>query len=163
MSWFSNTVTLPRFISVPLTMFSAGRGRQGRGSGEVTVTTGPADYPRVASRDPAQWFNEWDYPDGCPPVPGVRSVQARPRAGAVALSWPDAGLGVAYRVYVRPPGAAGYLLSSTVGFVLSTTARNVSVTLSGLTPGKYLARVVPLNLRLDTGHVAQVAFTVPGG
>jgi hypothetical protein len=158
MSWFSNTVTLPRFLSVPLTMFSAASG-----SGDVTVLTGPADYPRVAARDPSQWFDEWDYPDGCPPVPGVRSARARPRAGAVALSWPDAGLGVGYRIYLRPPGAASYLLRSTVSFVLSTTARTISVTLSGLAPGKYLARVVPINLRLHTGHVGHVAFTVPGG
>jgi hypothetical protein len=167
MSWFTDTVTLPRFISVPMTMFTAAftaaSGSAGRGSGDVTVLTGPSDYPRVAARDPSQWFDEWDYPDGCPPVPGVRSVKARPRAGAVTLSWPDAGLGVAYRIYVRPPGAASYALTSTVRFVMSTTARTISVTLSGLAPGKYQARVVPINLRLHTGHVAHVAFTVPGG
>jgi hypothetical protein len=158
MSWFTNTVTLPRFISVPLTVFSAARG-----SPDVTVRTGPSDYPRVAPRDPSQWVDEWDYPDGCPPVPGVRSARARPRAGAVALSWPDAGLGVAYRVYVRPPGAASYVLKSTVSFVLSATARTISVTLSGLAPGRYQARVVPVNLKQNTGHVADVAFSVPGG
>ena len=168
MSWFSSTVTLPRFISVPLTMFTAGPGTGGSGAGpgggDVTVLTGPSDYPQVASRDPAQWVNEWDYPDGCPPVPGVGSVRARPRAGGtVTLSWPDAGLGVAYRVYLLPPGASGYQLSSTVNFVLSTTTRTISVTLSGLLPGEYRAKVVPLNLKIDSGHAAQVAFTVPGG
>src|SRR5450756_1796977 len=161
MSWFTNTVTLPRFIAVPLTLLS------GTGGGpDNAVTAGPSDYPQVARRDPAQWFNEWDYPDGCPPVPGVTSVQARPQAGAgagaVNLSWPDAGLGVAYRVYVRPPGAASYLLETTVSFVQSSTARVISVTLSGLTPGEYLARVVPFNLRRHIGHAARVAFTVPG-
>jgi hypothetical protein len=163
MSWFSNTVTLPRFLSVPVAMFGAAGGSAGRGSGDVTVATGPPDYPRVAARDPSQWSDEWDYTDGCPPVPGVRSVRARPRAGAVALSWPDAGLGVGYRIYLRPPGATGYVLQSTVRFVLSTTARTISVTLSGLAPGKYLARVAPINLRLHTGHVGHAAFTVPGG
>jgi hypothetical protein len=158
MSWFTNTVTLPRFISVPLTMFSAASGRP-----DVTVTTGPPDYPRVPPRAPSQWVDEWDYPNGCPPVPGVRRVQARPRADAVTLSWPDAGLGVAYRVYVRPPGAVSYELKSTVSFVLSTTARTVSATISGLPPGTYQARVVPFNLKLITGHAGQVAFTVPGG
>jgi hypothetical protein len=162
MSWFSNTVTLPRFISVPMTMFGAASG-----NGDLTVLTGPPGYPRIASRDPSQWFDEWDYPDGCPPVPGVRRVKARPRAGAgtgtVSLSWPDAGLGIGYRIYLRPPGAASYVLQSTVRFVLSTTARTISVTLSGLAPGKYLAGVAPLNLRLHTGHVGHVAFTVPDG
>jgi hypothetical protein len=161
MSWFSSTVTQPRFISVPLSMFSPVTAAGG--GPDVTVVTGPPDYPQVASRDPAQWFDEWDYQDGCPPVPGVGSVRARSRAGAVTLSWPDAGLGVAYRVYLRPPGATSYQLSSTVNFVLSTTARTISVTLSGLVPGKYQARVVPLNLRMKSGHAAQAAFTVPGG
>jgi hypothetical protein len=158
MAWFSNTVTIPRFISVPLSIFTAAPGGP-----EVTVLTGPSDYPRVAPGDPSQWYDEWNYRDGCPPVPGVRSVQALPRAGTVMLSWPDAGLGVAYRIYLRPPGADSYLLSSTVTFVLSATARTISVTLSGLTPGKYQARVVPVNLKQYTGHVAEVAFTVPGG
>jgi len=158
MAWFTNTVTMPRFISVPLTMFTAARDGP-----EVTVLTGPSDYPRVAARDPSQWYDEWDYRDGCPPVPGVRSVQARPRAGAVMLSWPDAGLGVAYRIYLRPSGAPSYLLSSTVTYVRSAAARTISVTLSGLMPGNYQARVVPVNLKQYTGHVAEVAFTVPGG
>jgi hypothetical protein len=158
MSWFTNTVTMPRFVSVPLAMF--GGPRDGH---EGAVMTGPSDYPQVVSRDPGQWSNVWNYPHACPPVPGVTSVQARPRAGAVVLSWPDAGLGVAYRVYVHPPGAAGYTLSATVSTVLSTTARFVTVTLTGLPPGRYIGRVVPLNLRLRTGRTGQVAFTVPGG
>ena len=29
--------------------------------------------------------------------------------------------------------------------------------------GSYAARVVPLNLRQQAGHMAQVSFTVPGG
>ncbi len=162
MSWFSNTVTLPRFISVPMAILSAAPGSP-RSEPEDTITTGPSDFPRVAARDPSQWFSEWDYSNGCPPVPGVTRVQARPRADEVRLSWPDAGLGVAYRVYLRPPGAAGYVLKTTVPFVLSATARSVSATLSGLPPGKYVARVVPLNLRIHAGRAAQVAFTVPGG
>jgi len=156
MSWFTNTVTLPRFIAVPLTLLSGAGGRA-----DDVVTAGPPSYPQIAQRAPAQWFNEWNYPaDGCPAVPGVTSVQARPGAGAVALSWPDAGLGVAYRVYLRSPGTTGYTLNTTVSFVLSATAR-ISVTLSGLAPGEYVARVVPVNLRQQTGHIAQVTFTVP--
>jgi hypothetical protein len=158
MAWFSNTVTLPRFITVPLTVFSAAPG-----TAEDAVTAGPSDYPQVARQDPAQWFDEWDYPNGCPPVPGVTSVRARARPGAVTLSWPDAGLGVAYRVYVRAPGTASYVLETTVSFVLSTTAAAISATLTGLPAGNYAARVVPLNLRQQAGHVAQVSFTVPGG
>jgi hypothetical protein len=179
MSWFTDSVTLPRFISVPLTAFgSRGDGR------EDVVTTGPSDYPRIASRDPSQWFNEWNYPDGCPPVPGVTGVRAQPRPGAVTLSWPSAGLGVAYRVYIQRPNAAGgvggtaggtvagtaggsavgppfgTVASTLVGYVLSAT-RSVTVTLPGLAPGRYVAQVVPVNLIQHTGHTGQVAFTVP--
>jgi hypothetical protein len=162
MSWFTNTVLLPRFISVPLAVLSQpGGGRQGDGQQDV-VSTGPSDYPRIASRDPAQWFNEWNYPDGCPPVPGVTSVRAQPRSGAVTLSWPDAGLGVGYRVSLQRAGATGIVASTSVSFDLSSPARPLTVTFSRLRPGRYVAQVVPINLMQHTGHVGQVAFTVPG-
>lgn len=146
MSWFTNTVTQPRFIAVPLSVF-------GGDAGPGDVTAAAPDYPSVAPRDPSQWFDEWDYPSGCPPVPGVTSVQARPRAGAAELSWPDAGLFVSYRLYLLPPGASSYHLE--------TTTASDRVTLSGLRAGTYLARVVPVNLRRGTGPAADVTFTVP--
>jgi hypothetical protein len=176
MSWFTNTVTQPRFVAVPLALLSGNGGPAGTAAAADTpaagttvaadspgdaVTAGPPDYPQVADRAPAQWFDEWNYRDGCPPVPGVTSAQARSEAGSVTLSWPDAGLGIGYHVYVRPPGAAGYRLRSTVRYVLSTTTRSVSVTLSGLEPGNYLAKVVPYNLRQTVGGAARVTFTVP--
>jgi hypothetical protein len=117
------------------------------------VTAGASAYPSIAARDPSQWFDQWDYPSACPPVPAVTSVQARPRTGAAVLSWPAAGLNVSYRVYLLPPGAASY--------VLQTTMRSNSVTLPGLHAGTYLARVVPTNVRHDTGPAAEVTFTVP--
>lgn len=148
MSTLTNTVTQPRFISIPLAAFgdSAGLSR-------YPATAGPSDYPPIVQRDPAQWFDSWSYPTGCPPVPGVASVQARPRAGAVDLTWPTPGLGVRYQVYVLAPGASGYSLA--------TTARSGSATLTGLQAGIYLARVVPANLHHATGPAAQVMFTVP--
>jgi hypothetical protein len=147
MSGFTNTVTQPRFIVVPLTDFGAG-------GGQAAVRVGPSDYPKIVSRDPSQWFDGWHYPGGCPPVPGVGYVRAAPKPGGVRLSWPDAGLGVRYDVYVQAPGAAGYLRQATV--------HADSVTLSGLPAGTYVARVVPANLRDTTGPAAQVPFTVPG-
>src|SRR5262249_19884910 len=120
MSWFSNTVTLPKFISVPLAILNPADSTPG----DTVIAEAPG-YPQVASRDPAQWFNEWNYPDGCPPVPGVTGVEARPRPGAVVLSWPDAGLGVGYHVYIRAPDAADYMLKTTVRFVLATAARPI--------------------------------------
>jgi hypothetical protein len=146
-SAFTNTVTQPRFINVPMTLFGGARGPG------AAVQVGASGYPRVAAQDPAQWFNGWDYPGGCPPVPAVTRVQARPQPGAVTLSWPDAGLGVRYQVFVQVPGAAGN--------VRTTTVRSNSATLSGLRAGTYLARVVPANLKQHTGPAAQVTFTVP--
>jgi hypothetical protein len=147
-SALTNTVIQPRFISVPLDAFG-----ENANLSRYRVTVGPSDYPRIVQRDPSQWFNGWAYAGGCPPVPGVASVQARPRTGAVELSWPDAGLGVRYQVYLLLPGAAGYSLE--------TTVRSDSATLSGLQAGIYLARVVPANLHHDTGAAAQVMFTIP--
>jgi hypothetical protein len=146
MGAFTNTVTLPRFITVPLSLL-------GGGGPAAAVRAGPEDYPRVARHNPSQWFNGWRYPQGCPPVPAVTSVQARARSGAVTLSWPDAGLGVRYQVSVFALGAGGYSQQ--------TTVRSLSATLSGLQSGGYLAKVVPANLRQGTGPGAQVTFTVP--
>jgi hypothetical protein len=145
MGAFTNTVTLPRFITVPLALLGGGSDAQ--------VRAGPADYPHVALQNPSQWFNGWRFPEGCPPIPGVPSVQARPRPGAVTLSWPDSGLGVRYQVFVFAPGADGYSLQATV--------RSDSTTLSGLRSGTYLVKVVPANLKQGTGPGADVTFTVP--
>ncbi len=152
MSWFTNTVTLPRFISLPLSALG----------GHGLVTAGPSEYPRVAARDPDQWFNEWDYKDGCPPIKPLTGLSARPHpGGTVALGWPDIGLGLAYQVYLKPPGAAAFTLRATVTWDLASPARPVALTLSGLAPGRYQVRVVPLNLKGTKGNPATVTFTVP--
>ena len=158
MYWFTNTVLIPRFISVPLAMLSPRPDRQAD-----TVLTGPSDYPRIVPRDPAQWFNEWDYSSGCPPIPAITRIQAQPRAGGVTLSWPNAGIGLGYQVSVYPPGATGSTRSTTVSPVLSTTPPTITVTFSGLPPGSYVARIVPVNSKQHTGHAGLVAFTVSAG
>jgi hypothetical protein len=147
-STLTNTVTQPRFISIPLAAFG-----DSTSVSQYPVTVGPSDYPQIVQRDPAQWFNAWSYPTGCPPVPGLGSIQARPRAGAVDLTWPDAGLSVRYQVFLLAPGAASYSLV--------TTARSDSATLTGLKSGIYLARVVPANFHHGFGPAAQVMFTIP--
>jgi hypothetical protein len=100
-------------------------------------------------RDPQQWFDEWKYQDGCPPVPAVTRVQAQPESGAVTLSWPGAGLGLRYQVTVQGPGQK------------QVTVRADSATVSGLPSGTYLARVVPVNLKQQAGSGAQVSFVIP--
>jgi len=148
MSALTNTVTLPRFIAVPLTAFG-----DDAGAHVNSAASGPPNYPRIVSRDPSQWFDAWNYPDGCPPVPGLVSVQAKPDAGKVTLSWPDAGLGVKYRVYLQGPDEPG---DTPVA-----TARTDGATLNGLRPGDYQAKVVPVNFKKHTGPAAEVTFTVP--
>jgi hypothetical protein len=154
MSGYTNTVTLPRFIAVPMTAFAPGAGAHVPAAG-----SGPEDYPRIVAQNPSQWFDAWNYPNGCPPVPGLQSVRARPGAGQVRLSWSSAGLGVRYLVYLRGPGAPAF--RGTGGSALVATAYHDHATITGLRPGDYQATVVPLNFRKLTGAAAEVTFTVP--
>ena len=149
MSLFTNTVTMPRFIAVPLAAFGDDPGAHGN-----SARSGPQDDPRIVPRDPSQWFDAWDYPGtGCPPVPGLASVQARPGTSKVTLSWPDAGLGIHYRVYLQGPGEPG-------GTPVATAYAD-GATITGLRPGGYQATVVPVNFKKRTGSAARVTFTVP--
>ena len=149
MSFFTNTVTLPRFITVPLAAFGDHPGAHGN-----SARSGPQDDPRIVPRNPSQWFDSWNYPrGGCPPVPRLASVQARPGTGKVTLNWPDAGLGLRYRVYLQGPGQAGQAPAA------ATAADGATIT--GLQPGRYRATVVPVNFRQRTGRAARVMFTVP--
>jgi hypothetical protein len=145
MSAYTNTVTQPRFITVPLAAFDPGTG-----TGAVRAASGAPDYPRIVPRHPSQWFNSWSYPDGCPPVPGLTAVHASLGAGKVTLSWPDAGLGVRYRVYLQGPTD-----------IPAATAYGHSASFTSLQPGGYLARVVPVNTKQDAGAAAETTFIVP--
>jgi hypothetical protein len=149
MSLFTNTVTLPRFIAVPLGAFGDNPGAHAN-----SARSGPQDDPRIVARDPSQWFDAWAYPrNGCPPVPRLASVQAKLGTDKVTLSWPDAGLGIQYRVYLQAP--------SETGDILVATAYADSTTITGLRPGRYQVRVVPVNFKTRTGRAAGVTFTVP--
>ena len=149
MSDFTNTVTVPRFVTVPLAAFGDNPGAPGD-----SARSGPQDDPQIVPQNPSQWFDAWNYPrGGCPPVPGLTEVQARPGTGKVTLSWPDAGLGLTYHVYLQGPGESG---GSPVA-----TANADSATITGLQPGSYLAKVVPVNFKERTGPAAKVTFKIP--
>jgi hypothetical protein len=148
MSAYTNSVTQPQFISVPMGLFEPGAD-----VGRYQVTVGPSSYPRITQRDPAQWADGWAYPSGCPPVPATSGLRASARPATATLSWADAGAGVHYRIYLLKPGAAG--------FVLMTTVSAASATLSRLAPGTYVAQVVPVNFRDSTGQGAEVTFSIP--
>ena len=86
-------------------------------------------------------------------MPGLASVQASPGTGKVTLSWPDAGLGIHYRVYLQGPGEPG-------GTPVATAYAD-GATITGLRPGHYLAKVVPVNFKKRAGAAAKVTFTIP--
>jgi hypothetical protein len=148
MSAFTNTLTLPRFVAVPMAAFGDGAGAHAN-----LARSGPVGYPQIVQQNPSQWFDAWSYPDGCPPVPALASVRARPGAGRVTLSWPDAGLRLRYHVYLQGPGEAG-------GVPVKITQKN-GAAVTGLRAGDYQATVVPVNFKQQTGRAAKVTFTVP--
>jgi hypothetical protein len=154
MSNFTNTSILPRFVAVPLAAFGAGAA-PGSAAGPALgpARSGPPGYPPIVQQDPSQWFDAWAYRGDCPPVPAVRSAQARPVTGQVTLSWPDAGLNISYRVWLQGPGEPGQVPAAIVG--------TNSATITGLRPGRFRAKVVAVNLYHRTGPAAGVTFTVP--
>jgi len=103
--------------------------------------------PGTARRPIRPWSRH-----GCPRIPAVTSVRASAGSGQVRLGWPDAGLGVRYLVYLHAPGQPG-------GDPVARTYRD-GVTLTGLRPGRYVARVVPANFRKYRGRGAEATFTV---
>jgi hypothetical protein len=148
MSAFTNTLTLPRFVAVPMAAFGDGASAR---AGQAK--SGAPGYPQIVQQDPSQWFDAWSYQDGCPPVPALASVRARPAAGRVTLSWPDAGLRLRYHVLLQGPGESG-------GTPVKITQKT-GATITGLRPGDYQATVVPVNFKKQTGRGAEVTFTVP--
>jgi hypothetical protein len=152
---FTNTILQPRFIAVPLSVFRAagpGDAEHPALPGTGRVAAGPAGYPDITGPDPGQWYDAWSYPGGCPPVPAVRDLTARPAGRSVRVSWLALGRGVSYRVLVRGPGG---------GYALVRTVRSAQVALTGLARGRsYRILVVPQNRRHRSGPGAAVTVTV---
>lgn len=148
MSAFTNTLTLPRFVAVPMAVFGDGAGARAN-----QAKSGPTGYPQIVQQNPSQWFDAWSYADGCPPVPALASARARAAPGRVTLSWPDAGLRLRYHVYLRGPGEPG---DTPVKITQKT-----GVTITRLQAGDYQATVMPVNFKKQTGRAAKVTFTVP--
>jgi hypothetical protein len=148
MSAFTNSLTLPRFVAVPMSAF--GDGADAHAS---QARSGPSGYPQIVQQKPSQWFDAWSYSSGCPPVPALASARARPASGRVTLSWPDAGLRLRYHVYLSGPGQPG---DTPVKITQKT-----GVTITGLQAGDYQASVMPVNFKKQNGRAAKVTFTVP--
>jgi hypothetical protein len=151
MSQFTNTVILPRFIAVPMAAFANDPAAPAKDTPakDAPAKDAPPDYPPIVQQDPSQWFDAWQYPGDCPPVPAVTSVQVSQDPGQVTLSWPDAGLDISYRVYLTGPGQGSL-----------KTVSAPATTITGLPPGTYRAKVVPVNYYLRRGPSAEVTFTI---
>ncbi len=148
MSHFTNAMTQPRFIAVSRSAFT-----DPAPTVENLVRASAPGYPQIAQRDPAQWYNAWSFPGGCPPVPGVSRVTAQASAGRARLTWPSAGLGLRYRIYLATgPG----------GFVHVRSVIAPQVTITGLTAGStYVFQVVPVSIYSGTGPGADVTVRIP--
>ena len=149
MSDFTNTVTLPRFIAVPLAAFGDKPG--------APATPRRADHKTI--RGSCRRTRRNGSTPGIIRAPAVLRYPAwcqcrpRPGTGKVTLSWPDAGLGLRYRVYLQGPGEPG-------GTPVATAYAD-GATITGLRPGRYLARVVPVNFKKRPGPAAKVTFKIP--
>ena len=139
-SRFTNAMTQPRFIAVPMSVFNPPGARYGHALGAA------ADYPAITQQDPDLWFSSWSYPGGCPPVPAVSGATARPGPRAATLSWRSAGLGVRYRILEH---------SASGSYVPVRTVARTRATITGLIPGQsYQFEIVPLNIYQDPGPAA---------
>ncbi len=149
MSQYTNAMAQPRFVAVPVSAFAAaGHGaRAGLGVGA------PPHYPAITQQDPAEWFSAWSFPGACPPVPALSGVTAQASDGAARLSWPSAGVGLRYRVYLESPSGA---------WVEVGTVSSPRITVSGLIGGlTYQFEVQPVNVYAGTGQAAYATVRVP--
>jgi hypothetical protein len=135
---FTNAMTQPRFITVPMSAFG-GAGHRARGGLAVGA---PPNYPAITQQNPSKWFNSWSFADACPPVPAVSGVTAQTANGETRLSWPSAGIGMRYRVYRE----------TTSGWVKVATVWPAQITVTGLSSGTYRFEVVPVNIYSSTGQ-----------
>jgi hypothetical protein len=143
---FTNAMTQPRFITVPVSAF----GRAGyRAHGGLAVGA-PPHYPAITQQDPSRWFSSWSFAGGCPPVPAVSGVTAQTGAGGTRLSWPSAGIGLRYRVYRKTPS----------GWVKVGTVWPAQITITGLSTGSHEFEVVPVNVYSSTGQAGHVTVRV---
>jgi hypothetical protein len=86
-------------------------------------------------------------------VPGVSGVAAQTKAGQVRLTWPSAGIGMRYRIYLGS-------VSGSVGYLRTVSAPRV--TLTGLAPGRTCrVQVVPESIHSVTGSAADISVRIP--
>ena len=144
----TNAFSQPRFFAVPTSAFTASNA-----SVQELARGGSLPYPEITQQHPADWFDSLAFPDGCPPVPAVARVRAHTSAGQADLTWPSAGIGMRYRIYVRS-GSQGFRYLRTVSSDQVTVTRLAS----GLT---YDFEVLPVSTRSHTGPAGYVSVRMP--
>jgi hypothetical protein len=145
---FTNAMTQPRFITVPMSAFG-GAGHTARAGLAVGA---PPHYPAITQQDPSQWFSSWSFADACPPVPAVSGVTAQEGHGEARLSWPSAGIGMRYRVYRMT--ASGWAKVGTVW--------PAQITVTGLASGQTCEfQITAVNVYSDTGQAGYITVHVP--
>ena len=144
----TNAFSQPRFFAVPTSAFTSSTA-----SMQDLAHGGSLPYPEVTQQHPAEWFDSLEFPDGCPPVPGVSRVRAQTSAGRVELTWSSAGIGMRYRIYVS---------SGSQGFRYLRTVSSDQVTVTRLTSGlTYDFEALPVSTRSRTGPAGHVSVRVP--
>ncbi len=147
MSHYTNAMTQPRFIAVPKSAFAADDPPP---AAEVGASP---HYPKITQQNPQEWFSAWSFSGGCPPVPGLSGVTAQASGGAARLSWPSAGLGLRYRVYLKQ--ASG-------NYVRVRTVLAPRISISGLANGRaYQFEVIPVNIYQDAGPASFATVQSP--
>ena len=141
LNFYTDVFYRPRFVTVPAAEFTrtGGVAQNVRAGRELP-------YTPLVRQNPGQWFNTWNYPRGCPPVPAVTGVEAvSTEPGTLTLSWRNAGADVSYRVYRRRAGTR-------TAFTLVRTVPTPTFTLEGLESGeRYEWRIEPINWKNHPG------------
>lgn len=149
---YTDKIYRPRFITVPRSVFTAGRR-----PAHASVSYDPRPVSNAARRFHGPWHNTWSG-RACPRLRRIVYIGARPgKDGSVTLSWPDAGLDVWYRVSVRDRVGGHWGPYRVVAKTF-----NPAVTLTGYRRGStHRWKVVPMNVKNDSGPPITIKQTLP--
>lgn len=143
----------PRFITVPRSVFGLGASR----TADRTVHHDPRPVSHAARKFHDEWHDTWSG-RACPKLKRIVYIGAQPgQDGSITLKWPSSGLDVWYHVFVRKREGSGW-----GPYRPQRRTFRTSVTLSGYQRGgTYEWKVVPMNVRNDSGPPITIRQTLP--